>query len=82
VNNGDFTRVDRNEWEPKNLTQEQFTKKYDAHLPGKIYLPAKWDRTLPLLKLMFGVDSVEVSWSSTYASDFYATVRNFVQFNN
>lgn len=81
VNNGDFTRVDRNAWAPNNLTQEDLAKKYDAHLPGKIYLPANWNRTLPLLKLMYGVDSVEVGWASTYASDFYATVRNFVEFN-
>jgi len=57
VNNGNFTRVDRNKWEPKYLTQEELRMKYDAHLPLKLYLPERWEQILPLLKLMFGEDS-------------------------
>ncbi len=82
VNNGDFDRVDRIAWNPMNLTQPQFEKKYDAHMPGKIYQPDKWNKTLPLIKLLFGADSEEVSWSSAYARDFYATTRNYVEFTD
>lgn len=82
VDNGDFSRVDRLDWNPQHLTQEQFKKKYDAHVPGKIFLPARWNKTLPLMTLLFGVDSVEVKWSNAYARDFYATVLNYVDFND
>ena len=84
VTNGNFTRVDRSNWddEPLYMTQEELQWKYDAHLPLKMYLPDVWNDTLPLLKLMFGEDSWQFSWSNNYVKDFYATVRNYVEFNN
>ena len=82
VPTGNFTRVDRNRWEPKFLTQEEFHMKYDAHLPLKMYLPNRWQQTLPLLKLMFGEYSWEVSWSDNYARKFYSTLRNYVEFSD
>ncbi len=84
VTNGNFTRVDRSNWddEPLYMTQEELQWKYDAHLPLKMYLPDVWNDTLPLLKLMFGEDSWQFGWSNNYVKDFYATVRNYVEFND
>ncbi|KAI9563934.1 hypothetical protein GHT06_011402 [Daphnia sinensis] len=44
VSDDGFSRLDRNHWDAANMSQENFTLKFDTHLPVKIYLPwqAKW----------------------------------------
>ena len=76
-----FSRLDRNEWNADILLPENFTLKFDAHLPVKIYLPVQWNRIVrPLLNLMYGKDSWQTKWCEDYAREFSKKVTNYLNF--
>nr|CAH0108971.1 unnamed protein product [Daphnia galeata] len=76
-----FSRLDRNEWNADILMPENFTHKFDAHLPVKIYLPVQWNRIVrPLLNLMYGKDSWQTKWCEDYAREFSKKVTNYLNF--
>lgn len=77
VSDKGFSRLDRNDWNADRMSPENFTLKFDAHLPVKIYLPVQWNRVIrPLLNLMYGKDSWQTKWCEDYASEFSKKVTN------
>jgi hypothetical protein len=83
VSDKGFSRLDRNDWNADRMSPENFTLKFDAHLPVKIYLPVQWNRIIrPLLNLMYGKDSWQTKWCEDYASEFSKKVTNYINFAN
>ncbi|KZS02830.1 Uncharacterized protein APZ42_034585 [Daphnia magna] len=81
VSDDGFSRLDRNHWDVANMSQENFTLKFDTHLPVKIYLPVNWNKNIkPLINLMFGKDSWQAKWCDDYANEFLHKVTNYLSF--
>ena len=57
-------RIDRREWAVTSLQG-----KLDAHILENIYESKQWARMIPLLKLMYGEESLEFQWCQQYAKD-------------
>ena len=74
-----FDRIDRPRW--KNdvnrslASRDVFQHMYDAHLPPSPYMPNMWKAIEPLLGLMFGNDSWQISWTNDYAKGFYLAMN-------
>lgn len=82
VSDRGFERLDRTGWDADKLVPENFTIRYDAHLPGKGFLPSQWKRILPLIYLMYGKDSWQAKWCDEYTQQFLAKVENYVRFSD
>lgn len=81
VSDDGFSRLDRNSWDAATMSQENFTLKFDAHLPVKIYLPGNWNNNIrPLINLMYGKESWQAKWCDEYASEFLKKVTNYLNF--
>jgi hypothetical protein len=46
VSDEGFSHLDRNEWNADSMSPENFTLKFDSHLPLKVYLPFQWNRLI------------------------------------
>lgn len=82
VSDRGFGRVDRSGWDAHLLVPENFTNRFDAHLPGKGFLPVQWKKIQPLVNLMYGNNSWEARWVEEYTQEFLAKVKNYVGFND
>lgn len=82
VSDQGFGRVDRTGWDPDKLVPENFTLRFDAHLPGKGFLPVQWKKIVPLINLMYGNTSWEARWCEEYSLEFLSKVNNFVRFGD
>lgn len=81
VSDEGFYRVDRSRWsEVDSLVPENFTHRFDAHLPSKGYLPIQQSRMEPLIHLMYGKNSWETKWVEKYNQEFLANVDNWIRF--
>ncbi|KAI9559305.1 hypothetical protein GHT06_016094 [Daphnia sinensis] len=76
-----FYRLDRSYWDVANMSQANFSLKFDTHLPLKMYLPTNWDRMRPLLYLMYGRESSQAKWCDDYARKFLSRVGNYMSFS-
>ena len=82
VSDKGFERLDRTGWDADKLVPENFTIRFDAHLPGKGFLPVQWKKIVPLINLMYGNNSWEARWAEEYTLSFLAKVENFVRFGD
>lgn len=78
---GDYVRLDRVAWNPQDLSQEELEHLFDAHLLSKVFLPDRWNRTLPLMKFMYGENSWQMAWAQKYYDEFRLKVKNYIHFN-
>ncbi|ESO03870.1 hypothetical protein HELRODRAFT_172894 [Helobdella robusta] len=65
-------RIDRNNW-----VVVDFEYKNDAHLPTEGYKSENWFRLLPLLELMYGVDSYSYKYSLKYFHTFIDIMKRY-----
>ena len=74
--------IDRANWTVESMTETEFSKMYDVHLLAKIYRPDNWNKTIPLLNLMYGPDSSEKLWATNYAREFFNKVKSYANLAN
>ncbi|KAI9559312.1 hypothetical protein GHT06_016101 [Daphnia sinensis] len=74
-----FSRFDRLNWNVATTPKKNFLLKYDAHMPLKMYLPAKWNSVRPLMHWMYGAQSWQTKWCEDYASGFLNKVKNYMR---
>ena len=83
VSDEGYDRVDRPSWDADKLNETTLQKRYDAHLPGRSFLPTQWAKIKPLVNLMYGgSDSWKSKWCDEYVQQFYAKVNNYITFTD
>ncbi len=82
VSDDGFSRLDRIAWNADQLLPKNFSLRYDAHLPEKMFLPNRWKRNIqPLIFLMYGEHSWEARWCQSYFEEFSTKLTNYVKFD-
>ena len=75
VSDKGFNRVDRRLWDADKLNETTLQKRYDAHLPLKAFLSARWIKIKPLIHLMYGgYESMKSKWCDEYVQKFNALI--------
>ena len=67
-----YRRIDRSHW---NIDMTSLDGYFDSHLPLNGYLPETWKKIKPLIILMFGEGSWQLSWADEYAQEFHQYIE-------
>jgi len=67
-----YKRINRSHW---NINMTSLDGYFDSHLPLNGYLPETWKKIRPLIILMFGENSWQLSWADEYAQEFYQYIE-------